>query len=181
MLRFPQLTFILVWFAAFLVPRPGATQEIPKSQAGLVSQTIAGTTVEVLYRRPVARGRELFGDLVPWGRIWTPSADSSAQFVTDGDLELNGERLPAGSYGLWTIPGPTEWSLVFSRVPSVFHLRYPEGRDALRVTTTPETGEHVETLQLAFPFVDADSAVLELRWGETIVPLRIRAIRDPSP
>ncbi len=154
-----------------------SAQEIPRSQYGTVSQSIAGTTVEIVYRRPVARGRELFGDLVPWGRIWTPSADSSAVFATSGDLEVNGESLPAGRYGLWTVPGESEWTLVFSQVPSAFHLRYPEGRDALRVRAVPERGEHVETLQFAFPFVDADSALLQLRWGETIVPIRLRAVR----
>ena len=155
----------------------GSAREIPRSQYGAVSQSIAGTTVEVTYRRPVARGRELFGELVPWGRIWTPSADSAAIFVTSGDLEVNGEPLPAGRYGLWTVPGESEWTLVFSRVSPSFHLRYPEGQDALRVRAVPERGEHVETLQFAFPLVDADSAVLQLRWGETVVPIRIRAAR----
>jgi len=61
----------------------------------------------------------------------------------------------------------------------VFHLRYPEGKDALRVRATPARGEHVETLAFVFPVVDADSAVLQLRWGTTVVPLTLRARRAP--
>jgi hypothetical protein len=150
--------------------------EIARSQLGSVSQLVAGTRIEVVYRRPVARGRELFGALVPFGRIWTPSADTSAQLRVSAPVQINGHTLAAGSYGLWSIPDRDAWTLVFSSVPAAFHLRYPEGRDVLRVEATPERGEHVETLQFAFPMVDADSALLQLRWGTTVVPMRIRAL-----
>ena len=66
-----------------------------RSQLGVVSQSIAGTRVEIVYRRPVARGRQLFGSLVPWGRIWTPSADSAARLTTCWAAAA-GERLSAG-------------------------------------------------------------------------------------
>src|SRR5687767_193344 len=59
-------------------------QEIPRSQLGSVSQQVAGTRVEVIYRRPVARGRQLFGELVPFGRVWTPSADTVANLRFSG-------------------------------------------------------------------------------------------------
>src|SRR5215210_2727103 len=75
-------------------------QAIRRSQLATVSQLIADTRLEILYRRPVARGRTLFGTLVPWGRIWSPSADSVARLTTSGPLELNGSRIPAGSYGV---------------------------------------------------------------------------------
>lgn len=147
----------------------------PKSQLGTVTQMVGGTRVEITYRRPVARGRELFGALVPYGRVWTPSADTSAQLTLSGPVEINGSRLAAGSYGIWTVPDATSWTVIFSSVPAAFHLRYPQGRDVLRVRATPGTGEHVETLEFAFPVVDADSALLQLRWGTTVVPLKIRA------
>ena len=150
-----------------------------KSQLGTVSQTIAGTRVEIVYRRPVARGRELFGSLVSWGRVWTPSADSAARFTTSGALEVNGSELPAGTYSIWAIPDSTSWTIVFNRVAEAVHLRYPEGRDVLRVKAAPVSGPHVETLMFSFPVADADSARLELRWGTTVVPLSIRAKVSP--
>ena len=169
-------TAMLAGLAAVLLPAGCAgAQEIPRSQLGSVVQQVAGSRIEIVYRRPVARGRSLFGTLVPWGEIWTPSADSSAQLRTSGALEINGGTLPAGSYGIWTIPDSTAWTVIFSRIPSVFHLRYPQGEDALRIRALPLRGEHVETLQFDFPMVDADSALLRLRWGPTVVPLKIRA------
>ncbi|HEY9517287.1 MAG TPA: DUF2911 domain-containing protein [Gemmatimonadaceae bacterium] len=145
-----------------------------KSQLGTVSQQLVDTRIELRYRRPVARGRALFGALVPWGEMWTPSADSAAVLSISGPITVNGEPLPAGSYGIWAIPNSTSWTVIFSAQAAAFHLRYPTGRDALRVQAVPARGEHVETLLFDFPMVDADSARLELRWGNTVVPLLLR-------
>jgi hypothetical protein len=155
-----------------------AQQGIPKSQLASVTQQVAGTRVEVVYRRPVARGRALFGALVPWGRIWTPSADSAARITISAPITVNGAPLPAGTYSIWTIPDSTSWTVVFNGTPAAFHLRYPEGRDVLRVRATPQQGPHVETLMFAFPTVDGDSAILHLQWGTTIVPLTLRVAPD---
>jgi hypothetical protein len=152
-----------------------SAQTIPKSQLATVVQHVAGTRIEIVYRRPVARGRALFGALVPWGRIWSPSADTVARLSLSAPVEINGARLAEGSYGVWAIPDSTAWTIVFSTDASAFHLRYPEGHDALRVRAAPRQGEHVETLTFVFPVVDADSAQLQLRWGTTIVPLSIHA------
>ena len=153
-------------------------QPTPKSQLGVVSQMVAGTRIEVTYRRPVARGRALFGSLVPWGRIWTPSADTAARIMLSAPIDVNGSRLVAGTYSIWAIPDSTSWTVVFNSVAEVFHLRYPDGRDVLRVKATPTHGDHVETLMFSFPMVDGDSARLEIRWGTTIVPLMIHAIQS---
>ena len=152
-----------------------SAQAPPKSQLATVVQHVAGTRIEIVYRRPVARGRALFGALVPWGRIWSPSADTVARLTVSTPVEVNGATLAAGSYGVWAIPDSASWTIIFSTDPAAFHLRYPERRDALRVHATPRHGEHVETLTFAFPVVDADSAQLQLRWGTTIVPLAIHA------
>jgi hypothetical protein len=152
-------------------------QAIPRSQLGGVTQSVGRSRVEITYRRPVARGRELFGALVPFGRVWTPSADTAARITLSEALEVNGAKLAAGSYSIWAIPDSASWTVIFNSVPSVFHLRYPEGRDVLRVQAVPARGDHVETLMFAFPMVDADSARLEIRWGTTVVPLSLKSGR----
>src|SRR5438270_48647 len=136
-----------------------------RSQLGVVTQWIAGTKVEITYRRPVARGRELFGALVPYGRTWTPSADSAARISTSGPIEINGADLPAGTYSIWAIPDSSTWTVIFNRRANLFHLSVPSGDEALRVNAAPAKGESVETLMFVFPVVDADSARLGLRWG----------------
>jgi hypothetical protein len=150
-------------------------QGIPKSQLATVSQIVGPTRIEIVYRRPVARGRELFGALVPYGRVWSPSADSAAVFTTTTALALAGGRLPAGRYAVWAIPDSATWTVIFSSAVPVFHLRYREDKDVLRVRVAPKSGEHMETLGFYFPMVDADSAVLNLHWGKTVVPMKIRS------
>lgn len=150
-------------------------QTIRKSQLASVMQMVGATRIEIIYHRPVARGRELFGSLVPWGRIWSPSADTTAIFKTTSDLDIGGATLPAGNYSLWAIPDRASWTIIFSSVVPVFHVRYPEGKDVLRVKAPPHPADHMETLAFYFPMVDADSATLSLHWGKTIVSVPLRA------
>lgn len=176
----PSLGVLTLVVVACGSSRPSGAQNIPRSQPATVSQQLAGTRIEIAYHRPVARGRALFGALVPWGRIWTPSADSAARLTLSGPVELNGTRVPAGRYALWMIPDSTAWTVIVSAQADAFHLRYPQGQDVVRVTATPERGEHVETLLFAFPMADADSATLQMRWGTTVVPLRVKAVQPES-
>jgi len=147
-----------------------------KSQRATVTQLVGPAKIEILYWRPVARGRELFGALVPWARVWTPSADSAALISTSTDLTIAGSRLPAGKYAIWMIPDRDSWSVIFSSAQPVFHLKLPgPGEEVLRVKVKPASAEHMETLGFYFPMVDGDSAVLNMHWGRTVVPMTIRA------
>lgn len=151
--------------------------QYPRSQHGSVTQHIQGTEVTISYNRPVARGRELFGGLVRYGRIWHPGADSVSTISFSRAVTIDGHALAAGRYSLWTIPEapPKQWSVIFNRGLGGWHTSYPgESQDALRITVNTETGPHMETLTYYFPVVDADSAVLRLQWGTTIVPMKIK-------
>ena len=157
------------------VVEPARAQPPRRSQRGAVMQMLGATQVEVAYSRPVARGRALFGALVPWGRVWNPGADTATTVRVSTPVRVNGAPLPAGTYSLWAIPGEREWTLIFSRAQPVWHLPYPEGQDALRVRAVPQSGAHMETLAYYFPVVDGLAAVLHLHWGEVVVPIRIEA------
>jgi len=151
--------------------------QFPRSQHGSVTQHIQGTEVTISYNRPVARGRELFGNLVRWGRIWHPGADSVSTISFSKDVVIDGHALAAGRYSLWTIPeaAPKPWTMIFNRGLGGWHTNYPgESQDALRLSVAPETGPHMETLTYYFPLVDADSAVLRLQWGTMVVPMKIK-------
>lgn len=164
--------------AGFVLLRSPAVAQAPAqrlrpSQHGSVSQQIADTRITIEYNRPVARGRELFGKLVPWGRIWNPGADAATNMALSTNVQVNGQALPAGTYSLWAEPQPDRWTIIFSRAHPVFHTPYPAGRDALRVEATPRPGPHMETLAFYFPVVDGKRAELVLHWGTVVVPLQI--------
>ena len=143
---------------------------------------MALTEISVSYGRPVARGRELFGALVPWDRVWHPGADSATRIRFSRDVLLEGKSLPAGEYSLWLIPRErAAWTVILSRAAHVFHLPYPgENRDALRIDVTPEQVSHMESFAIYFPQVVRDEAVMRLHWGTTALPLRIKEAFQPS-
>jgi len=162
-------------------PQALAQGGIRPSQHGTVSQRVGSTDISVTYNRPVARGRTVFGGVVNWGRIWTPGADSATLIEFSRDVEVQGQALKAGTYSLWMVPqpAPEPWTVIFSKAVHIFHTPYPgPDQDALRFTVAPESGEHMEVLAFYFPVVAADSAVLRMHWGTTVIPLRIR-VRSP--
>ena len=144
-----------------------------KSQPAMVRQRMGATEIAVVYNRPAARGRRLFGGIVPYGEVWNPGADEATRIETSADVRLNGQVLPAGKYSIWAIPQAGEWTVIFSRAHDVPHVPYPEGKDALRIRVRPQAGPHVESLGFSFPVATADSAVLALQWGTVVVPMRI--------
>jgi hypothetical protein len=81
-------------------------EEVRKSQAAAVSQRVANTEITLTYSRPVARGRELFGSLVPFGQVWNPGADQATAISFTRDVHVNDQSMAAGKYSVWAIPGP---------------------------------------------------------------------------
>jgi DUF2911 family protein len=149
--------------------------KIQKSQAAAVSQRVANTEITVTYSRPVARGRALFGALVPFDQVWNPGADQATTVAFTRDVRINEQPLPAGKYSLWAVPRSDQWTVIFSKAADVYHTPYPgEDQDALRFDVAPEKGPHMEVLTIYFPVVDGKDTVLRVHWGEIMVPLSIR-------
>jgi hypothetical protein len=167
---------IVAPFASLLLTASLCAQEAPRprrSQQAAVMQALGTTRIEVRYSRPSARGRALFGALVPWGRPWTPGADTATSISISAPVRVNGQALEAGTYSIWMIPTEASWTVIFSSAHPVFHLPYPQGRDVLRVEATPREGAHMELLTFYFPTVDGLAGELVMHWGTTVVPMRI--------
>jgi hypothetical protein len=174
-------TFVLLLTVAGLSSLASA-QGYPPSQRASIMQNVALTRIDVTYGRPVARGRALFGQLVPWDSTWHPGADSASRISFSHDVTIEGQPLKAGTYSLWLIPRDGKpWTVIFSRAANVFHRPYPGvSHDALRVDVTPETTAHVESMSIEFPMVLRDEAVMRIHWGTTAAPIRIKAPYKPD-
>ena len=173
--------------AAIVVSSTGAAaragaQGYPFSQRGTVSQMIAFTNIAIEYGRPTARGRALFGALVPWDSIWHPGADSATQITLTHDITLEDRPVKAGTYTVWLVPREhAAWTFVLNRTTGIQHTPYPgAATDALRIDITPEQLSHVETVQYSFPMVQRDAAQLRLQWGTSAITLHIRAPYRPG-
>lgn len=146
------------------------------SQPASVMQMLGGTRLDVRYNRPSARGRKLFGGIVPYGQVWDPGADEATTFKTSRPILFAGQPLASGTYSVWAIPDSTEWTVILSNAANVYHIPYPSGKDALRIRVRPTAGPYVETLAFDFPDANATHASLVLRWGTTriLIPIATR-------
>ncbi len=148
--------------------------DVRKSQAASVSQRVANTDIAMTYSRPVARGRDIFGGIIPFGAVWNPGADQASAITFSRNVRVNNNPLPAGTYSIWGIPGATEWTLILSTAGEVYHTPYPgESADALRLQVPVEESVYTEVLTFEFPLVEGKQATLRLRWATTAVSLRI--------
>src|SRR5258707_5286784 len=148
---------------------------IPRvSQRGTVSQRIGLTDITITYHRPVAGGREIWGKTVPYGKVWRAGANENTTISFSNDVSVEGEPLPAGTYGLHMIPDKDQWTIIFSKNSTSWgSFSYDEKEDALRVTTKPAAGQAFDTLTYTFDDVKPDSAVATLRWEKLAVPFRV--------
>ncbi len=158
-------------------------QGYPFSQRGIVSQRVAFTDIAIEYGRPTARGRALFGALVPWDSVWHPGADLATQISVSRDITLEGQPLAKGTYTAWLIPRATgAWTFILSRKIRIQHTPYPGAdSDALRVDVTPDQASRLETLTWLFPEVLRDEAILRFQWGTAGIDLHITAAFRPAP
>lgn len=164
----PAIVAVLIGLAA-------QTPAVKPSQHGTVTQVVAATTITVDYNRPVARGRDLFGALVPYDRVWCPGADDCTTLTVSTDITIEGHALAAGTYSLWAKPGATKWTMIVNRAHPIFHTRYQTvaDQDILTLEVTPRAGSHMETLAFYFPVVNGKHAELVFHWGTVVVPLAI--------
>jgi hypothetical protein len=127
------------------------------------------------YGRPSRRGRVVFGQVVPWGRVWRTGANEATQFTTDSPLVIGGERIPAGTYSLWTVPRPDGATLILNRRTGQWGTHYERGLDLARVEMARESlADPVEQFTIAIE-PSGDGGVLRLSWESTsyLVPLSV--------
>ncbi len=145
------------------------------SPLGEVEQKIGLTDIEVEYSRPGKKGREIFGKLVPYGKMWRTGANASTKIKISDDIKINGKELKKGKYALYTIPGEGEWTIIFHNNLTYWGVGdYKEEEDALRITVKPtKIDATVETLTFEFGHFTTTGGKLMLMWDNTVVSMDI--------
>ena len=144
------------------------------SPACTIKQRVGLTDVEVVYSRPGVKGREIFGGLVPFGKVWRTGANQATKIVFSTPVKINGSDIPAGTYGLFTIPDEKEWTIIINKAPAQWGAyQYDEKTDLVRIKAQPVKFPAVETFTIEFNDIRDDSATLNLIWDKTSVPVKI--------
>ena len=140
-----------------------------------VMQTVGMTEVEIAYARPSMRGREIFGGLVPYDKMWRTGANASTKISFDNDVSIEGNDLKKGTYALYTIPGKDEWTIIIHKNLTHWGIGgYKAEEDAFRFTVKPVTlEEDVQSFTIAFSNVGLGTATIDLSWEKTMVSFNI--------
>jgi hypothetical protein len=139
------------------------------SKNGEASFKAGSVDVVIHYGRPQAKGRTVWGELVPYGKVWRTGADEATTITFTSDATLGGKPVKAGTYGLFTIPGETEFTLILNQTAAQWGAyEYDASKDVLRVNVTPEAGPSVEAFT-----IEAEGDTLWLKWAEVKVPVPV--------
>jgi hypothetical protein len=141
------------------------------SKNGKTEASVEGVDVALEYGSPNVKSRAIWGGLVPYDKVWRTGANEATTITISQDVMVEGKALAAGTYGLFTIPGESEWVVIFNKVPEQWGaMKYDEGEDALRVTVAPEATEFVESMMF-----EIDESDVVFRWEKLAVPVTITA------
>ncbi|WP_263835015.1 DUF2911 domain-containing protein [Salinibacter sp.] len=153
-------------------------EEPRTSPNAAVSQTIGTTEVRLTYGRPQANDRTIFGGLVPYGEVWRTGANEATTISVSSDVTVEGEPLPAGTYSLYTIPGPDSWTIIFNNVANQWGTQYNQNEDALRVDVASGSAPQHEMMTFVFEEVTNTSGTCVLYWAEARVPFEIQVAEN---
>lgn len=142
------------------------------------SVTIDGRKITIGYGAPSMRSRKVMDGLVPYGIVWCTGANDATSLDTEADLDINGMKVPKGSYTLWTLPNAKEWLLIVNKQTGQWHTQYDERRDFGRVkmnvrTTSPP----VERLKLELSAAGGNKGTLALAWDTTEASVPITVLK----
>jgi len=171
------LTFLLLSCCLFIQVNAQELKMPAPSPTAHLKQDFALSSVEVSYSRPSMKGRNIFGDLVPYGKVWRTGANAATTITFGEDVTIGGKSVPAGKYGLLSIPGATDWTVIITKQLDVTSpAAYKESEDVARfsvqVQNMPIT---VETFMITFDNITASEMNMFLLWDRSAVIIPIKA------
>lgn len=178
-LALPLLIAASLTAPALLAQAPAPKLDFPvSSPPATLKQRVGLTDIEVTYARPGVKGRKVFGPggLEPYGTVWRTGADSPTKITFSTPVTFGGKPVPAGSYGLYSIPGDKEWTVIVNKVGEKDWgaYNYSDKNDVARVTVKPVAlAQRVETFEIDISDIATQSANLNLSWDKVRVPVKI--------
>lgn len=142
-----------------------------------IYQVVGFTEIQVEYSRPAARGRKIFGDLVPYGRIWRVGANESTKITFSSDVTIDENLLKAGTYALYAFPEAEKWQVAFHTNLSHWgdgRTAYNPEEDVFRIEVVPQkNSEYQENFRISFDKIDHNGVVMQWQWANTEIEIPI--------
>lgn len=173
------MLFVALLGAADFANAQGA--KFPQASSGqTIIQDFGLGKITLMYSRPNVKDRKIFGGMEPMGVVWRNGANAATRIKFTDAVQIEGKDLPAGEYGLFSIPGKNGWTVIFSKTPDQWGAyTYKESDDVLRVKVkTTALKDKVETLTMQFSAVSETSAQLNMMWENSAYALNITTAID---
>ncbi len=150
------------------------------STSQTVKQDFGLGTIELSYSRPNMKGRKIFGDLVPYNAVWRTGANSATTLTFSDEVMIGDKKIPAGKYGLLSIPGSSEWTIIITKQVDVTSpSAYKQDMDIVRLKATPQTLPFsIESFMIAFDQVTSNQIQVSILWETTSVSFEIKTDID---
>jgi tetratricopeptide (TPR) repeat protein len=143
------------------------------SQRQAISQTVGDTEISIVYHRPNVNKRDVWSELVPFGKVWRTGANEATVFEVSNDVTINGQKLPKGKYSLYSIPNKDEWTIIFNKTWDQWGTIYKAEEDALRVSVKPQSGDYRETMTIGIDNVGETTADVAIAWEKITVSFKV--------
>lgn len=134
------------------------------------SGTIGETTITINYSQPAVKGRTIWGDLVPYGKVWRAGANETTSFEVSNDVSIDGKSLAAGKYGLYIIPNEKEWTIILNSEIGWGAYDYKEANDVLRFNVPVKS---LDESKERLTFAVKDEGNVHVKWDKTKVSFKI--------
>jgi hypothetical protein len=158
-------------------PKAAAQVDLPRAvPAARLTQQVGLTEIGIEYDCPAVKGRKIWGDVVPFGQVWTIGANPAAKIRFSRDVTLGEQAIPAGTYWLLAIPSKSTWIVVINRSPETINSArdYKPELDLARIKVSPKSTSRHERLTFSFSDLTDDHASLDLEWESLRVPIPIQ-------
>lgn len=175
------LTFALLAVVGVFTAATAQIKTPSASPGAKITQTVGLTDITVEYSRPSAKGRTIFGGLVPYGEMWRTGANKNTIFTFSAPVKIGGKDLKAGSYSIFTVPGQSEWEVIFYTDTENWGIpeKWDAAKEAVRFKVKPETMPfNIESFMIDLGDLTNDACVVGIGWEKTWISFDVKLNTD---
>ena len=143
------------------------------SPSASLTQTVGTTDISIKYSRPSAKGREIFGKMLPYDKVWRTGANAATQFTSSTDIMIEGQKLAAGTYSIFSIPMKGHFEVIFNKDAGASEQSYSKEKDALRVHVMTTQIPMKQTFGIGIEDITDSSATMNIAWETTQIPVKL--------
>lgn len=162
----------------WLLPVTSLAEPAKGSPDAEVFQVVGDSEITITYSRPGVKGRVIWGELVPYGKIWRAGANDKTAIEFEDDVVINGEAIPAGIYSFYVLPEENEWTLILNSNWEGHGTEHDQDADVLRFTVKPEDAPHEEWLRYGFDDLEDAACTIYLHWEKKKASFRVEIPQD---